>query len=110
MSLVTTRKRKGIEKPLLASHEKGKVRIIERSVDGHGDDKLARTRMTTPASRTFNNIRRESFKIFSIFRGGKGMVYSYYILDALTLLYSYKHDIHTYLTSFRLPRISKCLY
>ncbi|KAF2124156.1 kinase-like protein [Dothidotthia symphoricarpi CBS 119687] len=74
MSLVTTRKRKSIEKPLLDSHEKSTVRIIERSADGHGDDKLPRARSTTPGSRTFTSFRRGSVKIFSIFRGGKGSI------------------------------------
>ncbi|OAL43979.1 hypothetical protein IQ07DRAFT_481246, partial [Pyrenochaeta sp. DS3sAY3a] len=72
MSLVSTRKRKETQNPLSTIRDKGKVRVIEKSADGllgtagkpHGQSNF-------PASRTFNNLRRGSFKLFSIFRAGR---------------------------------------
>lgn len=89
VSLVTTRKRKGIEKPLLASQDKGKVRVVEQSAERHNADKVPHARTTTPASRTLTNFRRGSVKIFSIFRGGKGMFESCHSLETITLLCSH---------------------
>jgi hypothetical protein len=74
MSLVATRKRKDANR-VMASHDKGKVRIIERRSNARSGSfaKLTHSRASLPSSRTFSNFRRGSVKIFSIFRGGKGM-------------------------------------
>jgi hypothetical protein len=75
MSLVMARKRKDGHNPMTASHDKGKVRIIERSVDPVQEftNKFPRLRSSLPNTRAFSNIRRGSVKIFSVFRSGKGM-------------------------------------
>lgn len=75
ISLVATRKRKDAHNPRTASHDKGKVRIIDRSSNGNAEPlvKAPHLRASLPSSRTFSNLRRGSFKIFSIFRGAKGM-------------------------------------
>jgi hypothetical protein len=73
MSLVSTRKRKEANNPLLLARDKGKVRVIERSAEVPSSEsaKAARGRNTTPASRTLSTLRRGSIRIFSIFRNGK---------------------------------------
>jgi hypothetical protein len=75
MSLVSARKRKEAHNPTQLSRDKGKVRVIERSAEGHssGSTKNLHGRNSTPASRTFTTLRRGSIKIFSIFRNGKGV-------------------------------------
>ncbi|KAJ4375794.1 hypothetical protein N0V83_001071 [Neocucurbitaria cava] len=72
MSLVPTRKRKDAHNPMMASRDKGKVRIIDRSTDGLLNmPAKSHARSSRTASRTFSNLRRGSFKLFSIFRNGK---------------------------------------
>jgi hypothetical protein len=75
LSLVPARKRKEAPNPIQLSRDKGKVRVIERSAEGlsSGSAKNLQGRNSTPASRTFTTLRRESIKIFSIFRNGKSM-------------------------------------
>ncbi|KAF1840323.1 uncharacterized protein K460DRAFT_297172 [Cucurbitaria berberidis CBS 394.84] len=72
MSLVPTRKRRDIHNPALASRDKDKVRLIEKSTE-HLLNASAKPQVRTslPASRTFKTLRRGSIKIFSIFRNGK---------------------------------------
>ncbi|EAT82727.2 hypothetical protein SNOG_09462 [Parastagonospora nodorum SN15] len=73
MSLVPTRKRKDAHNQRWASRSKEKVRVVEHS----GQDLLGNSskpvqpRTSTPARRTFINIRKSSIRIFSLFRGGK---------------------------------------
>ncbi|KAJ5025990.1 serine threonine-protein kinase cbk1 [Bipolaris maydis] len=73
MSLVPTRKRKDVHNPGQEAQDKGKVRLVERSVDAHpvATAKRPHARNTTPAGRTFTTLRRGSIRIFSIFRNGK---------------------------------------
>jgi hypothetical protein len=75
MSLVATRKRKDARNQKAASHDKDKVRIIQKSDDGPHENvpKFTRLRSSLPNNRTLSGIRRGSVKIFSVFRGGKGM-------------------------------------
>ncbi|KAH3958497.1 hypothetical protein HBH98_076630 [Parastagonospora nodorum] len=78
MSLVPTRKRKDAHNQRWASRSKEKVRVVEHS----GQDLLGNSskpvqpRTSTPARRTFINIRKSSIRIFSLFRGGKSPVTS----------------------------------
>ncbi|ORY15965.1 hypothetical protein BCR34DRAFT_464844, partial [Clohesyomyces aquaticus] len=74
MSLVAARKRKDIHNPRVTSHDKGKVRIIEHSADATADTltRFPRLRSNIQSSRALSNIRRGSFKIFSVFRS-KGL-------------------------------------
>ncbi|KAF9733461.1 Serine/threonine-protein kinase cbk1 [Paraphaeosphaeria minitans] len=75
VSLVATRKRKDVNNPIMTSQDKGKVRILERH-ESHlsgSSVKQAPVRASLPSSRTFNNLRRGSVKIFSIFRSGSGL-------------------------------------
>ncbi|CAO2652261.1 Nn.00g005440.m01.CDS01 [Neocucurbitaria sp. VM-36] len=75
MSLVPTRKRKDVHNPLITSRDKDKVRVIEKSTEGLSNvPAKPQVRPSRPASRTFNNLRRGSFKIFSIFRNGKNSI------------------------------------
>ena len=76
MSLVATRKRKDAHNTITTSHDKGKVRLIEKSADGTQEfvNKFPRLRSSLPNTRAFSNIRRGSIKIFSVFRSGKSML------------------------------------
>jgi hypothetical protein len=70
MSLVTLRKRKDVKSISLDSN---KIRVIEWPVNPVVDapPKPPSVRIAPPANRTFNNIRRGSVKIFSLFRSAK---------------------------------------
>ncbi|CAN9197814.1 unnamed protein product [Alternaria alternata] len=72
-SLVRARKRKEAHNQIHLSRDKGKIRVIERSAEGHSSPstKNLQGRNSTPASRTFTTLRRGSIKIFSIFRNSK---------------------------------------
>ncbi|RYO16669.1 hypothetical protein AA0121_g6104 [Alternaria tenuissima] len=74
-SLVRARKRKEAHNQIHLSRDKGKIRVIERSAEGHSSPstKNLQGRNSTPASRTFTTLRRGSIKIFSIFRNSKSM-------------------------------------
>ncbi|KAF2821592.1 kinase-like protein [Ophiobolus disseminans] len=76
MALVPTRKRKDIRNPRWASRDKSKVRLIEHS--GHEllscSTKPVPARVSSSAGRTLSNIRKGSFRIFSIFRNGKSPI------------------------------------
>jgi hypothetical protein len=73
MALVNTRKRKDTAGQRWASRDKDKIRVVEHS--GH---ELLRNSArpvrpaSTPAARRLDNFRRNSIKVFSFFRGGKG--------------------------------------
>jgi serine/threonine protein kinase len=73
LSFVPNRKRKETHNPRWASRSKDKIRVIEHS----GQELLQTTpkpvqpHSATPAGRTFNNFRKSSIRIFSLFRGGK---------------------------------------
>ncbi|RYN55861.1 hypothetical protein AA0114_g3220 [Alternaria tenuissima] len=73
MPLVPVRKRKEAHNQIHLSSDKGKIRVIERSAEGHSSlsTKNLQGRNSTPASRTFTTLRRGSIKIFSIFRNSK---------------------------------------
>ncbi|KAF1835663.1 kinase-like protein [Decorospora gaudefroyi] len=75
MSLVPTRKRKDAHNQVQLARDKGKVRVIERSTHARssGSMKNPQGRASTPASRTFTNLRRGSIRIFSLFRNGKSI-------------------------------------
>ncbi|KAF2676832.1 kinase-like protein [Lentithecium fluviatile CBS 122367] len=73
MSLVATKKRKDAV-PIRVSHDKDKVRIIERRSNERRSSSITKpphSRASLPSSRTFSNFRRGSVRIFSIFRSGK---------------------------------------
>ncbi|KAF2711277.1 kinase-like protein [Pleomassaria siparia CBS 279.74] len=74
MSLVSARKRKDAHNAVTTSCDKGKVRIIEQAIGAVQEpkDKVPRLRSSIPNTKAFNNIRRGSVKIFSVFRSGKG--------------------------------------
>lgn len=74
MSFVANRKRKDDHNMTMTSPDKGKVRILEETLDGTHQalSRFPRFRSSLPNTRTFSNIRRGSFRIFSVFRGGKG--------------------------------------
>lgn len=95
MSLVPTRKRKDFHNPGQEAQDKGKVRVVERSVEAHpvATAKRPHARNTTPAGRTFTTLRRGSIRIFSIFRNGKSKCLGYRVLvviksDSTIRLYS----------------------
>ncbi|KAF2478298.1 kinase-like protein [Lindgomyces ingoldianus] len=73
MSLVASRKRKDAHNPRMMSHDKGKVRIIERSADGTRETltRFPRLRSSLPNNRAFSNLRLGSVRILSVFRSGK---------------------------------------
>lgn len=77
MPLVPVRKRKEAHNQIHLSSDKGKIRVIERSAEGHSSlsTKNLQGRNSTPASRTFTTLRRGSIKIFSLFRNSKSMTY-----------------------------------
>jgi hypothetical protein len=72
INMITARKRKDARNPRWASRDKDKIRVIEHSRQEmlHSTTKQVQPR-TTPAGRTFTNIRKGSIKIFSLFRGVK---------------------------------------
>ncbi|KAF2195667.1 kinase-like protein [Zopfia rhizophila CBS 207.26] len=75
----------------MTSRDKGKVRIIEQSADG-ANESLARfrhLRSSLPNSRTFSSIRRGSVKLFSVFRGSKGISNSNASSDGIRTLQSH---------------------
>jgi autotransporter adhesin len=74
-SLVRAQKRKEAHNQIHLSRDKGKIRVIERSAEGHSSPstKNLQGRNSTPASRTFTTLRRGNIKIFSIFRNSKSM-------------------------------------
>ncbi|KAH7402378.1 kinase-like domain-containing protein [Phaeosphaeria sp. MPI-PUGE-AT-0046c] len=73
ISLITTRKRKGIANLRRSSHDGDKRRVIEHSAHELIDKstKLVRPRHGSPAGRTLTTFRKNSIKIFSLFRGTK---------------------------------------
>ncbi|KAF2878044.1 kinase-like domain-containing protein [Massariosphaeria phaeospora] len=73
MSLVASRKRKDVHNQITTSNDKGKVRILEKSIEVD-PSKPARARSSLPNHRAFSNIRRGSIKILSVFKGGKDML------------------------------------
>ncbi|KAJ4303233.1 hypothetical protein N0V90_002126 [Kalmusia sp. IMI 367209] len=70
VSLAATRKRKDAHNPTTTCHDKGKVRIVEHQGSRRSDsyNKPLPPRTILPSSRTFSNLRRGSFKLFSLFR------------------------------------------
>lgn len=73
MSLVTTRKRKESYIARKGSRDKGKIRVVEGSADGLLVASVPHTavRSGTAAGRTISSLRKNSVKLFSIFRNGK---------------------------------------
>jgi hypothetical protein len=72
IAMIAARKRKDAHNPRWTSRDKEKIRVIEDSTQEllNHTAKQGQPR-TTPAGRTFTNIRKGSIKIFSLFRGGK---------------------------------------
>jgi hypothetical protein len=70
--MIAARKRKDAHMPRWPSRDKEKIRVIDHTTQEllNGTSKHVQPR-TTPTSRTFTNIRKNSIKIFSLFRGGK---------------------------------------
>lgn len=77
MSLAATRKRKDAHNMQVSSHDKGKVRIVEKAGDVSTETpiKFPRLRPSLPNTAALRGIRRGSVKIFSVFRSGKGACY-----------------------------------
>ncbi|KAH7371550.1 hypothetical protein BKA66DRAFT_497827, partial [Pyrenochaeta sp. MPI-SDFR-AT-0127] len=73
MSLVSVRKRKDFHNPLFVPRNKGKIRVVERPTETPASTsvKPLHARAGLPGSRTFDNLRRGSIRIFSILRNGK---------------------------------------
>lgn len=75
ISFGPVRKRKDVHNPVQEAHDKGKVRVVERSTEAQpvAATNSRHARNNTPASRKFTSLRRGSIKLFSIFRNGKSM-------------------------------------
>ena len=85
MSLITTRKRKGMANLRHSSPDRDKRRVIEHSAQSLVD-KTTRTvqpRCGTPAGRTLTTFRKNGIKIFSMFRGTKS---AYFCPQTYTIL------------------------
>jgi hypothetical protein len=72
LSLVPNRKRKEAANLRWATRDKDKVRVVDLSGQDLLNSTIAlnRPRSSTPASRTFTNLRKGSCRFFSLFRGG----------------------------------------
>jgi hypothetical protein len=73
LSLVPNRKRKDTANVRWTTRDKDKVRVVDLSGQDLLNSTVAlnRPRSSTPASRTFTNLRKGSSKFFSLFRAGK---------------------------------------
>ena len=76
MPIMIPRKRKNAHNRNLISRKKGKVRIIERSLNRTQEFLLNFLRFRSPLlyAQTISKIRQGSIKILTVFRIGKSMV------------------------------------
>lgn len=87
ISLVTTRKRKGVDDAKSSSNEKSKVRLIEHEPQEYfvGTGDLVAKSKTQRRVRTLKDLRRQGVKILSMFRT-RGTFQSSTIRMLLTIL------------------------